>query len=160
MGAQSHRIRVGLSLAVAACVTVCAALAASQTGGAPPPGGPIGPPSTPQRLSGVEPRDPYRQIADGLLARTRFADAKGRPFAVEVLDLIVGPGKTTAKTRLPGAAVIEVRSGKGTLAAGGKTRDLTGGTSSAVDDGDEVTFANLDREAPLILRATLVRRSQ
>jgi len=118
-----------------------------------------GPPVTPSKLTSLEPRDPYRSIAPGLLARTRYVAESMGPYTLEVWDLMVGPGKTSEKTRLPGAAVVEVRSGTGTLSSGGKSVDLRIGTTAPLAEAADFALGNADKEAPLILRATLIRKS-
>lgn len=118
-----------------------------------------GTPITPPRLTSSEPRDPYRSLAPGLLARTRYVAERTGPYRLEVWDLMVGPGKASEKTRLPGAAVVEVRSGTGTLSSGDKSIDLRTGTTVPLAEAADLTLRNADPEAPLILRATVIRRN-
>ena len=122
-------------------------------------------PTTPEKLTATEPRDPYKELVAGLLMRQRYA-AEGRP-AVEVWDLMVGPGKTTQPARLPGAGVLEVRSGRGVLRVGparpiraGSARPLRTGVVLALDDTAEFILVNEDKETPLILRATVIRGAE
>ncbi len=112
-----------------------------------------GPPATPERLVTGEPRNAFKQLVPGLLVRTRYV-AEGRP-AVEIWDLLVGPGQKSEKARLPGAAVLEVRSGRGMLRAG-KPTELRIGASLALAENEDFSLANTDPEAPLILRATII----
>jgi hypothetical protein len=93
----------------------------------------------------------------GLLARTRFIADRSGPFTVEVWDLMVGPGRRSEKARLPGAAIVEVRSGTGALSSADKPRTLRTGAVLALDEGREFTVVNDDKVNPLILRATIVR---
>jgi len=110
-------------------------------------------PKTPERLVAGEPRNAFKQLVPGLLVRTRYV-AEGRP-AVEIWDLLVGPGRKSEKARLPGAAVLEVRSGRGLLRAA-KPVELRIGSARALAEDEEFTLVNTDPEAPLILRATVL----
>jgi hypothetical protein len=112
-----------------------------------------GPPTTPERLVAEEPRNAFKQLVPGLLVHTRYV-AEGRP-AVEIWDLMVGPGRKSEKARLPGAAVLEVRSGRGMLRAA-KPIELRIGASQALAEGEDFSIVNTDPEAPLILRATVI----
>ena len=91
-----------------------------------------GPPVTPSKLTSLEPRDPYRSIAPGLLARTRYVAEHGPVHARGV-----GPHGRSGKTSEDalGAAVVEVRSGTGTLSSGGKSVDLRIGTTAPLGGG-------------------------
>jgi hypothetical protein len=133
----------------------------------PPPlpaNGPEGTPSlappTPssQRMVGGEPRGALHAIAPNLLARTRFVADRAGPLAVEIWDLTLAPGKAVEKTRLPGGAVIEVRSGAGTALIGGRRSELRIGATLTVDDGADLSLSASGADQPLILRATIIHR--
>ena len=115
------------------------------------------PPS--QQLVPGEPKDAYRSFVPGLLVRTRFAAPAGKDarYAIEIWDAMVGPGKASERARLPGAAVIDVRSGTGVLTVGGKPQELRSGVTASIDDGVDFTLRSLDKDAPLIVRATIIR---
>ncbi len=146
---------VTLALSVSAGAADVAFGAQAQTADEPIAGTPV----TPPKLTSLQPRDPYRSIAPGLLARTRYVAERMGPYTVEVWDLMVGPGKTSEKTRLPGAAVVEVRSGTGILSSGGKAVDLRTGTTAPLAEAADFTLGNTDKGAPFILRATLIRKN-
>jgi hypothetical protein len=98
----------------------------------------------------------FRQYAPGLLARVNYqADAPGQ-YRVALWDLLVGPGKTADAVKLPGAAVVEVRSGSGRAVIDSKARDITGGATFAVDEGSSLALANGSSELALALRVTLI----
>jgi hypothetical protein len=98
----------------------------------------------------------FRQYAPGLLARVNYqSDAEGR-WRVAIWDLLVGPGKTSDAVRLPGGAVIEVRGGGGRAIIDGKPREISGGTTFAVDEGSSLALANGSTELALALRVTLI----
>jgi len=154
-GCRQARLLVTLAFSVSVGVVGIAFGASAQTAGEPVAGTPV----TPPKLTSVVPRDPYRSIAPGLLARTRYVAERMGPYTLEVWDLMVGPGKTSEKARLPGAAVVEVRSGTGILSSGGKSVDLRMGTTASLAEAADFALGNNDKEAPLILRATLIRKS-
>ena len=138
------------SVFLAAALALCPAATRSQDVEAQPI---QGPPATPERLVAGEPRNAFKPLVPGLLVRTRYV-AEGRP-AVEIWDLMVGPGRKSEKARLPGAAVLEVRSGRGMLRAA-KSTELRIGVSQALAEGENFSLVNTDPEAPLILRATVI----
>jgi hypothetical protein len=75
---------------------------------------------------------------------------------VEVWDLMVGPGQATAAAHLPGSAVVEVRSGTGIFTSRSTPRELRIGMTFVLDEAAEFAITNADKEAPLILRVTLI----
>jgi hypothetical protein len=121
-------------------------------------GAPIaGPPVTPAVPAPGKIADAYEQLVPGLLARTRYVSEGAGPVRVEVLDLMVGPGKTSDKKSFAGTMVVEVRSGRGAISWSGKSLKLTIGATFAVPEGAELVIANGDDQAPLILRVALIR---
>src|SRR5229473_5249580 len=74
-----------------------------------------------------EPRGILRQYAPGLLVRTSYVAESSAAYRVEIWDLVVGPGKTSAAVKLPGGAVLEVRAGSGTVVIQGKRREFRPG---------------------------------
>jgi hypothetical protein len=140
-------------VALASTVVMMCASTPAQAPGAPLPGTSV----TPERLTDLEPHAPYRQLVPGLLVRTRYAADTGAQSAVEIWDLMVGPGMTTENARLAGAAIIEVRSGIGVLTALGSPHELRIGTTFALDEGAEFVIKNGDKDVPLILRVTLIQ---
>jgi hypothetical protein len=106
------------------------------------------------------PRDAYRPYAPGLLARTVYLAGKAGRVEVELWDLLVGPGKKTGLVSLPGAAVLDVRSGGGAVAVGGKTVELRMGATLAIDEGQGFTLENRVPDGALTIRAIVVRRAQ
>jgi hypothetical protein len=53
----------------------------------------------------------YRQIAPGLLGRTLFSTSQAGPAAVQIMDILVGPGKSATIPNIDFAALIEVEAG-------------------------------------------------
>jgi hypothetical protein len=69
--------------------------------------------------SGDQPRKvlpgTYRQIAPGLLGRTLFSTSQAGPVAVQIMDILVGPGKSATIPKIDFAALIEVEAGDATI---------------------------------------------
>lgn len=98
----------------------------------------------------------FRQYVPGLLARTNYeAPSTGR-YRIALWDLLVGPGKTSQPVKLPGGAVIEVRSGAGRATIDGQAREISGGATFAVDQGSSLALANTRDDLGLALRVTLI----
>jgi len=109
-----------------------------------------------RNFSPDQPKSPYVEAAKGLLTRTVFeTDAPG-DLHIEVRDLLVGPGQTTASVSLPGAAVFEVRLGSGTVIVNGKAREIQTGATMAVSEGESFVIENKG-ENPIAIRVHLIR---
>ena len=98
----------------------------------------------------------YRQYTEGLLARTAYTADAGGGLRVELWDLLVGPGKATRPFKLPGAAVLEIRSGQATVAIGGKEQRVTIGTPLSADEDSEIVLVNANADIPLSIRAIVI----
>jgi len=97
----------------------------------------------------------YVEAGKGLLTRTVFeTDAPG-DLHVEVRDLLVGPGQTTASVSLPGAAIFEVRLGSGTVVVNDKPRQIQTGATMAVSEGESFVIENKG-ENPIAIRVHLI----
>jgi len=104
------------------------------------------------------PREVYRQLVPGLLARGTYRAEGSDELRVEIWDLLVGPGKVSEPTTLPGGAVLEVRSGAGTVTIDGEKSGLRLGATLSVPEGAEISFDNGDADRPLAVRAVLIAR--
>lgn len=129
---------------------------ACQRGPAPaqgqrPPDAPAG------ALSDYSPAQPYRQLAQGILAQTVYVAEADGPFTAELWDLIVGPGMRSEAAVLPGAAIFEIRSGTGTVSVGGQGRDARMGMTFSIPEGEQFTVVNGSPDQALMIRATVVR---
>jgi mannose-6-phosphate isomerase-like protein (cupin superfamily) len=112
-----------------------------------------------QQLSPYQPQNPYTELGKGILTRTVFETDAGSGLRVEVRDLLVGPGQSSASVSLPGAAVFEVRLGSGTLAVGGASQELRTGSTLHVAEGQAFVINN-KAETPIAIRVYLVRATQ
>jgi hypothetical protein len=108
-----------------------------------------------RNFSPDQPKTPYVEAAKGLLTRTVFeTDAPGDTH-IEVRDLLVGPGQTTASVSLPGAAILEVRLGGGTVVVHDKARQIQAGATMAVSEGESFVIENKG-ENPIAIRVHLI----
>lgn len=96
----------------------------------------------------------YSTLAAGILTRTRFATETGRNHNVEVRDLIVAPNKRSAETELPGAAILLVRQGRGTV-HGVADGNLVPGRTLSIPEGTRFSIES-STEKHLIIRAYVV----
>lgn len=152
MRAPGHGTRSRIPAAILATAAIqlgCQAVTGTRGDGtAPlpkPPAGELMP-------SDYQPEQPYVAQAQGLLMRTVFSADSGAGYRVEVRDLLVGPRQRTARGSLPGAAVLEVRSGAGAVNAGGRPLSVRVGTTFALAEGETISVVN-DGEMPIAIRA-------
>lgn len=104
------------------------------------------------------PATTFQQLAPGLLVRPVFSSRLPDGGTIELWDLLTGPGRQSDSTRLPGAAVLEVRGGSGRIVLDGKPQDVRPGTMLAVPDGSTVAFLNGREDNGLSIRAVITRR--
>jgi mannose-6-phosphate isomerase-like protein (cupin superfamily) len=107
-------------------------------------------------FSKTEPAKPFSKFADGLATRTLFQASDGAGTQVEVRDLLIGPGQKTESTSLPGAAVLEIRSGGGTIQIGEKQQELTSGATLSVPEKAAFTIENKS-DVPMTIRVFLFK---
>jgi hypothetical protein len=91
----------------------------------------------------------YRQIAPGLLGRTVFSTSQAGPVAVQIMDILVGPGKSATIPNIGFAALLEVEAGDARItlddkaAAAGQTNVIAvsqGQTIGIDNSGDARSF--------------------
>lgn len=105
----------------------------------------------------VRPTTTFTQLVPGMLARVRHQPTSSGVYVVQVWDLLVGPGIQSDAATLPGAAVLEVRAGSGTLTFAAEEVALRPGTMVSVPEGASVRVRNGDDVQGLSFRAYLVR---
>lgn len=99
---------------------------------------------------------PFEQMTSGLFVRKTYeADSTGR-LRVQIWDLLVGPGKKSEPVELPGAAILEVRSGSGTIILDTERKLLALGTSLSVDEGSSIAFDNSNGAGRLAIRTIVI----
>jgi hypothetical protein len=102
----------------------------------------------------------FQPLSEGVLARSLSLDrVEGSALEVEVLNLLVAPGGDgAAPLGLPGGAVLELLSGRGSVEAAEGVRQVGPGAIIAVNAGTPIRFDNRQGEVLMEWRATLVRR--
>lgn len=144
---------LGAVLIVLASCETPEMLARRSTGGT---AGPIPtPPAAEIQFSAYTPENPYGLLAPGLLARSMFIAEGEGGLRVEVRDVLLGPGKQAGEIALPGAAVLEVRSGAGTLTVNGQSRKIATGTTVGLSQGQGFSLSN-DSAGGLSIRLHVV----
>lgn len=117
-------------------------------------------PAQAQRPQQPAPTEMLTQYAPGVLAKTSFRATTRDALAIEIWDLVVGPGKRSERFLLPGGAVLEVKSGRGSVDVAGKSNDVRLGSVISVAERDSLALTNNDPEASLVLRAVVVRSAR
>lgn len=110
------------------------------------------------KASDYQPQNPFVQSSSGLMTRTVFTvePAKGTPYHVDVMDILITPGQQSVEVPHTGAAVFEVRGGSGTVSVGEKPQEFNPGSTFSVADGEPLKFASKS-EGPVTLRAYVVK---
>lgn len=109
-----------------------------------------------KRFSSFQPTNPYTPMASGLLSRRVFETTGPPGMHIEVLDLLVGPGKRVESARLTGTQVCEVRAGHGILIMDSQRQEMKPGFTFAIPDGKSFTLENTTTEA-IQIRAYTIR---
>ena len=109
-------------------------------------------------FSGYQPAKPYTVTDNTILARTVFQAAAAPGTNMEVRDWKLPPGKQTTPVTLPGAALIEVRSGTGVLQAGNQRQELQLGAIVAVSQDQSFILTN-SGQLTLTMRVYIVSGS-
>jgi quercetin dioxygenase-like cupin family protein len=109
-------------------------------------------PAGESNFSSYAPKNPYKEVAPNLLARTLFEAAGPGGVRIEIRDLFILPGKTAENVTLPGPATFEVLSGEGRMTTGDKSQDLRIGATLSVPQGASFSLESKDT-TPLIVRA-------
>jgi hypothetical protein len=112
-----------------------------------PPLAPVQAQATP---SAYQPQAALARTESGSLARTLFG-AEGSGIRVEVREILVGPKQRSTAARSAGAAIGEVRSGRGVLNVDGKVQNLQMGSMLSLADGQSYTLEN-QSDVPLVIR--------
>lgn len=119
-------------------------------------GGPLPPPSLPPGGALQESiQNRFGELSSGVFTRTVYRTAAEAAPKVEVRDLEIAPGKTLAQLALPGAAVLEVRSGQASARVGTATRQLQTGAVLALSEGEALGLDNRG-DVPLSVRLYVI----
>lgn len=112
-------------------------------------------PSGEAAFADYQPESPYAEEVPGCLTRTVYEADSGEGYRIVIRDLLVGPGKSAAGVALAGAAVLEVRSGSGSMVLGGETHELATGSTVEVAAGQPIDLENGSQNA-LTIRAFIL----
>ena len=140
---------------VFACIVAASLTAGCTTGGAKG----VGLPSTAKdaaKFSNYQPKNPYVQLAPGILTRTLFEASSGKGYRVEVRDLLIGPRMRSATVSLPGAAVIEVQEGGGTIVIADRPQEFNPGATFSVPENATFAIENKS-DIAIAMRVHLIR---
>jgi hypothetical protein len=99
----------------------------------------------------------FEQMAPGLLGRTVFKTEAGNT-TVEIIDLIVGPGKASEAITLKGGAVLDVQGGEATLLVDGKQQRVRPGNTVALAQNQNIVIDNSRATRSLVARLILLSR--
>jgi mannose-6-phosphate isomerase-like protein (cupin superfamily) len=94
------------------------------------------------KFSNYQPKNPYVQLAQGILTRTLFEASSGKGYRVEVRDLLVGPRMRSATVSLPGTAVFEVQSGGGTITIADRPQEFNHGATFSIPENAAFKIEN------------------
>jgi hypothetical protein len=78
------------------------------------------------------------------------------PYHIEILDILVAPGREPVAVPVQGAGVFEVRAGSGTATIGQKAQELGMGSTFSVAEGEPLKLT-AKGDGPITLRAYVVK---
>ena len=84
----------------------------------------------------------YRQIAPGLLGRTIFSTSEAGPATVQIMDILVGPGKSATIPKIDFAALLEVEAGDATVTLDDKVAAARQTEIIAISQGQTIAIDN------------------
>jgi hypothetical protein len=142
------RLRTGRPVAVASLLMAAACQREAPKGGGPLP--PVD--SSLKAYDSIAHR--FEELAPGVFTRVVYRTSDQTTPRVEVRDVEVAPGKAAGSMTFPGAALIEVRAGKGSLRIASRSGEIAAGTIG-VSQGDSLQVSNKSAE-PLSLRVYVI----
>jgi hypothetical protein len=99
----------------------------------------------------------YQQVSGRPLKMQTLASRRVGDFSLEVQDLLVGPSQKTSTFVLPGASVLEIKSGKGVMRVDGHAQAIQGGTIITVKEGQQLELRNDKEDLGLSMHVTIIR---
>jgi len=97
----------------------------------------------------------YRQLVPGMLSRSIFKGEAGKS-TVEVIDLLVGPGKTSEDMTTPDRVILDVQAGDATLFIDGQSQRLRPGVVIPLDRDQRIAVDNSGGTRPFVARMIVV----
>jgi hypothetical protein len=107
-----------------------------------------------RNVSSFKRANPYTEAGKGLLVRTIFQTDGPQGTRIRIQDFLVAPGQTTVNVSLPGAAVVEVRSGNGSIVVRERREEITSGRTVSISEGESFAIEN-NTPLPIALRVYL-----
>ena len=99
----------------------------------------------------------FREMVPGLLGRTRFETDLG-DTRIKIIDLLVGPEKTSQPMSLTGGALLDVQGGEAALIVDGKARQVKPGDVVSLAQNQTIAIDNRRAKRPLVARLILLSR--
>jgi hypothetical protein len=99
----------------------------------------------------------YQESAPGLLTRSVFKAAAGST-TVEIIDLLVGPGKSSEPIVLAGGALLDAQGGSATLLVDGKGQNIQPGQVVSLAQGQQIAIDNSRGPRSFVARLVLLSR--
>lgn len=94
----------------------------------------------------------YVQVSPGLLARSVFATTQAGPVAVEIVDFLVGPGKSVRLPAAQFAGLLAIEAGAPLLSVDGKFAATEPGRLLGIDQGRSLTIDNRRQQRAVFAR--------
>lgn len=98
----------------------------------------------------------YQPLVPGLLARTRFSVEETSGRRVQLLDLLVGPGRRSSRTSFEGPTVLELRAGDAVLTIGDRQQRISSGATVHIPARVGIEITNLRVDLDVSMRATVI----
>ena len=108
------------------------------------------------KFSDYQPRNPYSQLATGVLTRTLYEASSGNDYRIEVRDLLVPSRQHSASATLPGSAICQVLSGDAVLTSGERHQDLRLGSTFTISKNEAFAIESRS-DVPVAIRVYLFK---
>ena len=99
----------------------------------------------------------YQETTPGLLSRPAFKADAG-DTTVEIIDLLVGPGRRSEPMVLSGGALLDVQGGTATLLVDGKGQSVQPGKVVPIAPNRRIAIDNSRSERSLVARLIVLSR--
>ena len=99
----------------------------------------------------------FEETTPGLLSRNVFKTEAGNT-TVEIIDLLVGPGKSSEPIVLTGGALLDVQGGSATLLVDGKAQSVQPGQVVSLAQNQRIAIDNSRAQRSFVARLVLMSR--
>lgn len=99
----------------------------------------------------------YQPFVTGALNRETFKVNVPSAYTVVIWDMMFAAGQVADKISLPGAVILEVRSGKGMFLIDDKPTDINIGSTLQIGEGSTFSIDNRQGTEPITARAIIIR---